>query len=962
MEGFLTEVSTKVNQTKEPGILFQESAPRRSNKTIKLDLGNPKNIAIALKEQPDFETVNAILQHLALAVDSNGLNLAIPSPKSAQIADTIVTTTIPDFWGAIKTTPSSRNALLTCLRNGNGIGAILSRLRSLVVDARKKKPDDGSRGSSEQLGDLVDVLERTIEGGRTSLLVREDIRKYAPNKVQERLIWKEYVGQVASGRLISIVAEAEDVIKQSHTLKKVSWIGNGREYSLWLGRNLSILLENSSNDVDALVIDMLAKSLGIGYLDHLIKPVIDGIITKRSTAAFEKHLRPLKAHEQRKYFNAIIECLTKQYLSANIVEKGSGPLPSSPKISGAASLISGLIDRNEVLQGHTVTLVTQSPLNTLDDSLDGRRSVIAALARNEDKLHDALEKCFRLFGDAFYINHTPLLQQEALAQNLLVACSYVQRSQPMFLTMMAKSTHHISGTSNRIAASSPRARLLGMIVGTVISKLVDKLAAQLKFDLEGDEAIEKQWFEQLVQVNDELGSLADLQVPEKISKASLKAKGPGVEIRSKPSKSRSNPRAPEIPTPRIVEILDDSGSDDDDDLLAYDKPDSDPEDDTEDPTEINRNKVVAPVYIRDLLAGLRDQENYERHELALATAPALIRRKANFGTEVDDHITELASVLTGLNDNLDLPKFGQQRQQALIALLLAKPGPVAQWLARSFFSGDYSITQRVSMLIAMGLGARELAGLKDTSTEEFIPPAASFPSKELAPHLHKIYASEADPVSRITASMAKSMLAPMAADAADRLSGPSVLKVRTFSSRMEVEKRRSKPIPNALAHLVADNFFFPLTGRWWIAVRSSSSADGSLYTSTHLLAPFLRTLALLIHAAGPNTMSLSQMTREFWELLLFARNFAVEDKSVMGALLFAFLMILETSEDRERIANDQAKELLETQEWVRLVFERMGAGTDEDDKLRALAAGVLVRCQEVVDKYQRRMVGAMMEY
>jgi telomere length regulation protein len=39
-----------------------------------------------------------------------------------------------------------------------------------------------------------------------------------------------------------------------------------------------------------------------------------------------------------------------------------------------------------------------------------------------------------------------------------------------------------------------------------------------------------------------------------------------------------------------------------------------------------------------------------------------------------------------------------------------------------------------------------------------------------------------------------------------------------------------------------------------------------------------------------------------------------------------------------------------------------GSGGDEDERVRGLAAGVVVRCQEVVEKYQRRMVGDLMDY
>lgn len=525
----------------------------------------------------------------------------------------------------------------------------------------------------------------------------------------------------------------------------------------------------------------------------------------------------------------------------------------------------------------------------------------------------------------------------------------------MFLTMMAKSSYHTNGMSNRIGATSPRIRFLGIAVGVAMSKMVDKPELQLKFEMEGFEATHAAWFERLSQVNDQLGSIADLTAADE-TVAQVKPTKKSKKSAPKPPK----PSITEFQGPRIMEVLSDS-EDEDDDLVTYGKPDSDPEDEDDDPTVINRNKPTAPVYIRDLIAGLRDEENYDQHALALSTAPSLIRRKANFGTEVTDHLDELATILTGLQDNSELEGFAQQRQQALIAVLLAKPPQMAQWFVRSFFSGGYSLAQRIAMLTTLGLGSRELAGMKDTSTEDLLPPAASFPSKQLPQILHKIYAEKKDtnPVARISSSMARDMLSPLASQAADQLSGPNILKVRTFSSRMEVEKKRSKPIPNALAQIVADNFFFPLTGRWWLQVRGNSD---SVYASKHLLPSFLQTLSLLLNASGPNTLSLPQMTREYWDLLLSVRGLAAKDKQVLNAVLFGFLMLLETNENKERVATEQGKELMETQAWVKMVFEELGTGSEEDERVRVLAAGVIVRCGEVVEKYQRRMAGALMDY
>ena len=209
--------------------------------------------------------------------------------------------------------------------------------------------------------------------------------------------------------------------------------------------------------------------------------------------------------------------------------------------------------------------------------------------------------------------------------------------------------------------------------------------------------------------------------------------------------------------------------------------------------------------------------------MALSTASSLIRRKASFGTEVSDNINELASILVGLGDKWEMENFQQMRLQGMIAVLTAEPLNMGQWFSRTFYNGDYSVGQRASVLTVLGLGARELAGLgkEDAAlTGANATTESSFPSKRLPDKLHKIYALEAAPMDALSNQLEKTMIQPMAAEAADKFSGPNALKVRTFSSRMAVEKKRKKPIPNALAKVVADGFFFPLTGRWRIHLQS----------------------------------------------------------------------------------------------------------------------------------------------
>lgn len=229
-------------------------------------------------------------------------------------------------------------------------------------------------------------------------------------------------------------------------------------------------------------------------------------------------------------------------------------------------------------------------------------------------------------------------------------------------------------------------------------------------------------------------------------------------------------------------------------------------------------------YIRDLITGLRDTENFGRHKAALSAASELIRRKSNFGSEVSENTEELATLLFGLSDKYEIDGFQKMRLQGMIAVLVALPLQMGKWFSRTFYNGDYSVGQRASILTTLGLGARELAGFakEDAAlTGADIPHERLFPTKKLPDKLDKLYASEtASPMHTLIKNLEKSMIQPMAVEAADKLAGPNALKVRTFSSRMAVEKKRSKPIPNALAKVVADGFFFPLTSRWRIHLQT----------------------------------------------------------------------------------------------------------------------------------------------
>lgn len=691
-----------------------------------------------------------------------------------------------------------------------------------------------------------------------------------------------------------------------------------------------------------------------------------------------KHLISLlQDHEQRQFFVSLLHFLSRTMIPPVPSASDITSLVNTPReVAVVAAFLQDLISCSQHLTNALIEMLIRDPAAIFGTSSFLLRATIAALQSSDDALETLVEKTLKRFGDRLYIKHTPVLQQEIAARVLLLSSGYLHRRFPMFVFTIARSSEHTHGISNRLAASSSRARWLGMIVGMALSELIDKPESRMVFDNDQIRNDETKWYLQLVHVDDKPGLLQDLRdILKEHETAEVQTRRSHLPDRRKRKQSSKTeePKAKgkQQASFKILSIVELDDEKEEDDLLPYAKPDSDPEDSEEDPTLIRRNKPRAPVYVRDLIVGLRDTENYDHHHVALTTAAQLIRRKASFGKEVIDHAEELASILMNLNDTFEIDNFEEMKQDALIAVLLSKPASISQIIAQSFFDGDYSIQQRTTMLTALGLGARELAGFKDNDTEAedvSATPLSSFPSKKLPPHLHKLYSSsQTNSLSRTAAVLEHTTLEPLALAAADKLTGPNALKVRTFSSRLDPSKqaaRKKKLTQNKLTTIVADNFFFPLTGRFQSYLRAYG--NDSIYFSPYLLPTFLRTLGVILHASGPGTLVLPDMTREFWELLFSLRMTALSEKEVatLEALLFAFLMLLEVNEDKERLAREFAKELVETQEWAKMVLERMqevNEGDEEGERVRMLAAGVVVRVGEVVERWHRLMLGDMVD-
>ncbi|KAJ4397081.1 telomere binding protein [Gnomoniopsis smithogilvyi] len=933
-----------------------------------------------LKSEPDYETLVSVLRLLVQdGRKLGGFSIVASGPEAAKIIHILVTEIVPNYWTLLKgstTDDGDQNLhlLLESLRSLAGINAILLRLRALTHELKGETPGTKRIDVQLNLTIVLDLLGEVLNGDDRVAQIWESTTSDS-DAMKRRILAREFINVLGGGRIVSLSAEGEAIASQAATISNC-WTVDGAEYTRWLTRNIVTWSQASQRPDDTKIqADLFSKAMHLGYPNAAIRLLVSASVNGPQQ---DNHLRLMfdsLAHtEQRLMLFSLLKHLAELAFSRLNPSDASS---ESRVISAAAEVINRFVVNEPKYASLLVTWLTSPTGAGLGDSIGIRRAVLAVLATDNSSIITVFEQSLSQFGDFLYIKHTPILQQEVHAQVLLLSAGYLQRASPMKLALMVKGAGFMRMVSKRLEASQIRARLLGMIVGEALSQLVEKIDKKLDFKMEETNSADALWYKSLVEVSDAIGPVGPLTTSEK-----LVARKETSRISQKTSPK------PQIapPVSKVKAIIEEVNSDEDmdDDIIPLTKPEDDDEDSDDDPETVRRDKPKAPVYVRNLITYLRNTEDYDRQRLALITAPTLIRRKANFGTEVKEHAEELATLLIGMQDKYDIENFYEVKLQGMIAIIIAQPQTMGPWFAKTFFDGDFSMAQRSSVLTVLGLGARELAGY---ATSEYAS-AAKLPSQALPERMRKLYVEDTDSSSQVSPSSAlkalpanaldtisktltSDFMAPLAANAADAATGPDALKLTTFTSRLDQQqkanakaKTRVRAIPNTTAQLIATSFFFPLTARFQSALHSSAGRARGIVFQPYLLSLYLRTLALLLHAAGPSTLALPDMTNELWGLLLGSsvRAHAVGDMGVTHAVLFALLTILEVNDNRMRdICQTMSREVIETQEWVAQIFGGMRGedSSGEEAAVRALAAGCLVRIREGMEKYRMLLMGDM---
>lgn len=239
---------------------------------------SPRDALEALRSKPDLKLLTQVFRFLQRSkANADGFDIKIPGSTSAQLIFVLVTDIVPDYWALLATHSHARerHLLLQCLTSVSGIGAILARLR-FCLDAgvaSKTEKNLDTKSTSRILEDLLSVLQALLHKDSLVSTIWNDIAASNPEPSQRNLLWKEFVSVVGGGRILSLAAEAYQILRQQGSgIKYASWLSSGSEYSSWLGRNVIYMLADSKpqepEDLKPSA-RLSGKALSIGYTGEL---------------------------------------------------------------------------------------------------------------------------------------------------------------------------------------------------------------------------------------------------------------------------------------------------------------------------------------------------------------------------------------------------------------------------------------------------------------------------------------------------------------------------------------------------------------------------------------------------------------------------------------------------------------------------------------------------------------------
>jgi telomere length regulation protein len=275
MEELLTPVSRTYRKDNNGIDLLSVSQPAKPAAIPKPPFrgSSPDEALETLKSQPDYETLSSVLRYLWQgSKGKQSFNILKPSPQSAQIVQVLVTEIVPNYWTVLKEDSSSQkkpqhlDVLLGCLLSVTGLNAALTFLRALLQEAKKEPGGLKQSHAVFNIGFIIDLLSQLLQPDDQARKIWLGTSSSEDNIGKVRALRQEFVSLLAGGKIISLSAEAEDLLQQAEKLQDPYWVADSKQYVQWLGHSLVHWIKSGCGEDEVkLCADVVARALRLGH-------------------------------------------------------------------------------------------------------------------------------------------------------------------------------------------------------------------------------------------------------------------------------------------------------------------------------------------------------------------------------------------------------------------------------------------------------------------------------------------------------------------------------------------------------------------------------------------------------------------------------------------------------------------------------------------------------------------------
>ncbi|EPY50322.1 Tel2/Rad-5/Clk-2 family protein Tel2 [Schizosaccharomyces cryophilus OY26] len=841
-------------------------------------------------------------QRLKEILSSIQVHIGLPEAENTALLHTIAVNILPSFWEIGNETSSIQDQLVNCFATFPGLKLLCARLDELVY---------GDHKNAASIGMLyLDVLEASFNKLNLKKS-RNTIMCSSITESKKRSTWSGFTFFLGNFGIINSSAAFLSAYNISITNRTYN-VSNMAKYVEILSKKIASLLEPQN---DSIITDF-------SHLYHYLlrpgqqKAAVSALFPHLQTysPSFQNLFRSLNPLDQNTFLTYLFLDLDQKYSHFTFQN-----IEDSESIPGAlATLLRLNFLPCDFLQW--LEFNWEIPLN-----LFLMRSIVLSCSvsyKNVDKikLKQTVNALFSTWSASHFLKNYSVVSQERLTVYLILLLSKLDRE---FLHECSKSFLFTNGISNRLESLDEGIRLQGMVLAEIIAQyfLVSETKS-LKFDVPLMASSKATYLKSLTELNDQFQPLDSL-CPQVLSAKNEKKH---IQDGNAPNTQESV---------NLDKTFEDSSDHNErkviiDDLQPYEISDSESEDSVDDPT-ISKTKVDTPKYIQSLCRLLLDVENYDAQKVAIETAPELIQRKSLFGSEVKDHAKWLLEILVGLQNRFDLPNFDRLQLSSLCNLLSACPEICGPEICSILFIGDFSLRQKTMILSSIAMAAVSLAN----DEERF-----EFPTKKLPQALHDQFFSIT--LDKLSFDFEKKLTMPIMEEYQDKIEGPKPLQTRIISRQTEIESRKRSPKANKLSKVVDKSLFLLLTNGFMMAVKRSS------FTDPLFLVYYLKTMGILFSQSCTSKIEgLSRMVDEYIIVLTEVCRLKVETPEVNEALLFNFLVVLESTPG-SLLASQHGKSLLGFEAYTQFLFN----SADSGEKVKSVAAMVLLEFEKKMKDYR----------